>query len=162
MTDVIVGYPGETEEDFGETLDLIERTKPGKVNVTRFSRREHTPAASERDSPDFVKKDRSRIILAIAEGIYRRNNAAWIGKTVPFMVTERRKPGSVLCRTGNYLNIILQENLPPGYRGRARILEDRLYYFTGRLEDNTEIPESRTFQSPEAVLKNISTANTDE
>lgn len=135
MTDVIVGYPGETEEEFGETLDLIERVRPYKVNVTRFSRRDHTPVATVKEFPDFVKKDRSRMVLAIAERIYHRNNAEWIGKNVPFLVTEKRKPGSVLCRTGNYLNIVLKEDLPLGYRGRARIREDMIYYFTGDLLD---------------------------
>ncbi|MEN6609626.1 MAG: tRNA (N(6)-L-threonylcarbamoyladenosine(37)-C(2))-methylthiotransferase [Methanoregulaceae archaeon] len=142
MTDVIVGYPGETEREFGETLDLLERTWPQKVNVTRFSKREHTPVATVQEFPDFVKKDRSRIVLAIAERIYHRSNAEWIGKTVPFIVTEKRKPGSVLCRTGNYLNIVLREDLPLGYRGRARIREDKTYYFTGEfLEEIQGFPE---------------------
>jgi len=137
MTDLIVGYPGETESEFGESLDLLERTRPYKVNVTRFSQREHTPVATAKEYPDFVKKDRSRMVLAVSERIYHGNNAAWIGKTVPFIVTENRKPGSVLCRTENYLNIVLKENLPLGYRGMARVREDRTYYFTGDLMSGT-------------------------
>lgn len=133
MTDVIVGYPAETEREFGETLDLIERTRPYKVNVTRFSKREGTDVAQEKEFPDFVKKDRSRMVLAISEHLYHTNNRDWIGRTVPFIVTENRKPGSVLCRTENYLNIVLRESLPLGYKGAARILKDRTYYFIGEL-----------------------------
>ena len=60
-TDMIVGFCGETEADFSASLDLIRRVKPAKVNVTRYSRRPFTPLATEKDYPDHVKKDRSRI-----------------------------------------------------------------------------------------------------
>jgi MiaB-like tRNA modifying enzyme len=135
MTDIIVGFPGETGEDFEHTLTLARRTTPHKVNVTRFSRREMTDMEYEKEFPDSVKKDRSRILLSCAERGYHLNNAAWIGKTVPFIVTEQRKPGSVISRTPNYLNVVLPGDLPPGYRGLARIREDKTYYFTGDLLD---------------------------
>ena len=57
MTDMIVGFCGETEEEFGESLALIERTRPNKVNITRYSQRPFTPLALEKDFPDSVKKD---------------------------------------------------------------------------------------------------------
>jgi tRNA A37 methylthiotransferase MiaB len=60
ITDVIVGFPGETEEDFRQTLELIRSLQPDKVNVTRFSRRPGTRASKLYDMPDRIKKDRSR------------------------------------------------------------------------------------------------------
>ena len=56
-TDVIVGFPGETGEDFSCSLDLIGRIKPSKVNITRYSARPFTGPFSEKDFPDSLKKD---------------------------------------------------------------------------------------------------------
>ena len=62
---MIVGFPGETKEDFSESLELIERVRPNKVNITRYSQRPFTPLSSKEDFPDWVKKDRSRIMNSL-------------------------------------------------------------------------------------------------
>jgi MiaB/RimO family radical SAM methylthiotransferase len=68
-TDMIVGFPGETDEDFSQSLDLIDRIRPQKVNITRYSARPFTPISSEKDFPDWIKKERSRIMNARAEQV---------------------------------------------------------------------------------------------
>ena len=50
-TDFIVGFPGETDDDFSRSLALIGRTKPAKVNVTRYSQRPFTGPIAENDFP---------------------------------------------------------------------------------------------------------------
>jgi len=60
ITDIIAGFPGETDEHFQESLQLIDRLQPDKVNITRFSARPGTAAALKYDMPDRIKKDRSR------------------------------------------------------------------------------------------------------
>jgi MiaB/RimO family radical SAM methylthiotransferase len=131
MTDMIVGFCGETGEEFGESLALIERIRPNKVNVTRYSRRPFTPLAPEKDFPDSVKKDRSRIMNARAEKIYTEINTPLIGTTVPFVVTEIIRPGSVMGRSPAYLGIVINEDLPAGSEGYARLKKDRKYFFIG-------------------------------
>lgn len=131
MTDMIVGFPGETEEDFSASLDLIRRIRPNKVNVTRYSKRPFTPLSQEKDFPDSVKKDRSRIMLSCVEQVYAEVNRPWLGREVPFIVTETIREGSVMARSPSYLGIVINEDLPAGYEGRAVLKKDRKYFFLG-------------------------------
>ncbi|HRX33344.1 MAG: MiaB/RimO family radical SAM methylthiotransferase [Methanoregulaceae archaeon] len=132
-TDIIVGFPGETDSQFEESVDLVTRLKPNKVNITRYSRRPHTRMAGIRDTLDAIKKDRSRALLRHAEEIYRGINARFIGEKVRILVTEKVKDGSVISRTPAYHNVVIQKDLPIGYEGHAVILEDRMYYLLGSL-----------------------------
>jgi MiaB-like tRNA modifying enzyme len=130
-TDMIAGFCGETEKDFSDSLDLIERVHPNKVNVTRYSPRPFTPISSEKDFPDWVKKDRSRSMHTRAEKIYASVNKGYLEKQVPFVVTETLKKGSVMARSPNYLGIVINEDLPVGYAGQVILKKDRKYFFIG-------------------------------
>ena len=132
-TDMIVGFPGETREDFSKSLELIERVRPSKVNITRYSRRPFTPLFTVKDCPDWVKKDRSRMMNILAEKVYTSINAGCLEKQVPFLVTETIKEGSVMARSPNYVGIVINENLPVGFEGRAILRKDRKYFFIGEL-----------------------------
>jgi MiaB-like tRNA modifying enzyme len=131
-TDMIVGFPGETPEDFSESLELIERVRPNKVNITRYSQRPFTPLSSKEDFPEWVKKDRSRTMNSLAEKVYASINAGCLEKQVAFRVTETIKKGSVMARASNYLGIVINEDLPVGYVGRAILKKDRKYFFIGQ------------------------------
>jgi threonylcarbamoyladenosine tRNA methylthiotransferase CDKAL1 len=132
VTDMIVGFPGETEEDFSESLELIERVCPNKVNITRYSKRPFTPLSPEKDFPDWVKKDRSRSMNTRAEKIYASINGGYLERQVPFVVTESLKKGSVMARSPGYLGIVIKEDLPIGYTGQAILKKDRKYFFLGQ------------------------------
>ncbi len=131
-TDMIVGFPGETKEDFSESLELVDRVRPNKVNITRYSQRPFTPLTSKEDFPDWVKKDRSRIMNSRAEKVYASINAGYLEKQVPFLVTETIRKGSVMARSPEYLGIVINEDLPVGYEGRAILKKDRKYFFIGQ------------------------------
>lgn len=130
-TDVICGYPGETEEEFRETLAFLSRMQPDKVNVTRYSPRPKTPAARHKDMPDRFKKERSRILRAHAEKIARSRNEAWIGKEVLVLITEILRPGSSMGRTRQYQGVVVRGNHPPGSTMVVRLTGERTYYFIG-------------------------------
>jgi threonylcarbamoyladenosine tRNA methylthiotransferase CDKAL1 len=130
-TDMIVGFPGETKHDFSESLELIKRVRPNKVNITRYSQRPLTPMSSKEDFPDWIKKDRSRIMNSCAEQVYASINAGCLERQMPFIVTETIKKGSVMTRTPNYLGIVINEDLPVGYEGQAFLKKDRKYFFIG-------------------------------
>jgi MiaB-like tRNA modifying enzyme len=130
-TDVIVGYPGETEQDFCQTRELISRIRPVKVNVTRYSHRPFTGTSSGPDLPDSVKKERSRDLNVLTGEIYSSNNALLLGTIVPFIVTESIKSGSVMARTPSYQGVVIKEDLPVGYEGKAVLEKDRKYFFIG-------------------------------
>jgi threonylcarbamoyladenosine tRNA methylthiotransferase CDKAL1 len=136
MTDLIPGFPGETEEDVKATIELLYRIKPNKVNITRYSWRPHTSIPRSEDLPDRIKKDRSRLLLKHSTAIYHQLNEQWVGRTVPLVVTERIRKGSVSARTPQYHNVILQEDLPPGFRCHALITGERTYYLTGERRIN--------------------------
>ena len=130
-TDMIVGFCGETDEDFSRSLDLVRRIRPNKVNVTRYSRRPFTSLSHDKDFPDSVKKDRSRLLLACAEEVYAKENARYLGREVPFIVTERIRNGSVMARSPTYQGIVINEDLPCGSVGQAILKKDRKYFFVG-------------------------------
>ena len=86
-TDIIVGFPGETEEDFLETLDLVEKADFEGAFTFVFSKREGTPAAKfEDDTPEEDKKQRLyRLNEKINEG-YLRGSQRFLGETVKVLV----------------------------------------------------------------------------
>ncbi len=114
-TDMIVGFCGETEQDFSASLDLISRVRPNKVNITRYSMRPFTVSASDNGLPDWIKKERSRSMNTLTEKVYASINKKHLDKQVPFIVTESIKKGSVMARSPGYLGIVIHENLPIGY-----------------------------------------------
>jgi MiaB-like tRNA modifying enzyme len=131
-TDMIVGFPGETRQDFSESLDLIGRVRPNKVNITRYSQRPFTSLPSKEDFPEWVKKDRSRLMNSHTEKVYTSINTGYLEKQVPFLVTEKIKTGSVMARSPDYLGIVIDEDLPLGYEGQAILKKDRKYFFIGQ------------------------------
>ncbi|MCM2466959.1 2-methylthioadenine synthetase [Methanoculleus sp. CWC-02] len=132
-SDFITGFPGETDEEFCRTLELLERAAFVKVNITRYSRRLGTPAAALKDLPERIRKDRSRVLLVEANRIYDRYNECWIGRETPVVATEKNAPGSTVCRNPCYLNVVVEEDLPFGFSGSAVITENRRHYVIGKL-----------------------------
>jgi len=131
-TDFIVGFPGETNEDFSRSLSLIDRIRPAKVNVTRYSKRPFTGPFPEKDFPDSVKKDRSRVLNAYAEEQYSLTNQPLVGTKVSCMVTEKLRPGSVMARTDTYTGVVIGEDLTVGSHHAVVLTRDRKYFFMGR------------------------------
>lgn len=106
-TDIIVGFPGETEEDFQETLDVVRRVGFNSVFTFEYSRRTGTPAASMPDQvPHDVVKDRFDRLLELVQEISREKTKEEEGRVRKVLVeeTDEKEPGFVTGRTGkNYL-----------------------------------------------------------
>lgn len=81
-TDVIVGFPGETDEDFQKTLDMIERIGFADVHVFPYSPREGTKAAKMSQIPDYIKTNRAKIAEEYAEKMRRQYLEKQVGKTL--------------------------------------------------------------------------------
>jgi tRNA-2-methylthio-N6-dimethylallyladenosine synthase len=101
-TDIIVGFPGESEADFDATLEMVERVRYDNVFVFRYSRRPGTPAAAmpEQVSED-VKADRNRRLLEVAQRVAAERSAGLTGRTMEVLVdgAARRNPGELAGRT---------------------------------------------------------------
>jgi tRNA-2-methylthio-N6-dimethylallyladenosine synthase len=108
-TDVIVGYPGETEEQFGRTLELLEEIRFDVVHIQGFSPRPRTTAARQ---PDDVappeKKRRINILLDAQRRIAEDANRRWLGRTVDVLV-ERADDGEFSGRTRQNKVVIGQD-----------------------------------------------------
>ena len=86
-TDVIVGFCGETEEQFRSTLDLLEQVRYDQVFAAAYSPRPGTPATHlEDDVPPQVKRRRLNELLERQEAIGLERNEAWLGRVVPVLV----------------------------------------------------------------------------
>lgn len=91
-TDIMVGFPGESEADFLDTLDLVKKVEYDTSFTFIYSIRENTPAANRKDQvPDKVKHERFERLLDVLYPIQEKKNKAYIGKTVPVLVEDISK-----------------------------------------------------------------------
>jgi len=110
VTDMIVGFPGETEEDFELSLKLIRELEFDKVHVARFSPRPFTEAeVMENQVPDSVKKMRSRRMVEIANEVSLKRNLMYIGGRFRGIVSSLDQKGQgVVVRLENYKPTIVK------------------------------------------------------
>ncbi len=108
-TDVITGFPGETDEDHRRTVELIEQLRPNIINVTRFSRRPGTVADTMKGQvPGWVSKERSRELTRSRFRISSEINASKVGRTYTVLIDEKGKGSSVMARTDDYLPVVIK------------------------------------------------------
>lgn len=104
-TDVIVGFPGETEEDFIESMDFINSMKFSKIHVFPYSKREGTKAATfDNQIDEKVKKDRARLLIKLSKKLEIEYMDKFMGKEVSF-IPEVFDNCFVYGHTGNYLYV---------------------------------------------------------
>ncbi|MBO0900657.1 tRNA (N6-isopentenyl adenosine(37)-C2)-methylthiotransferase MiaB [Cellulomonas sp. zg-ZUI22] len=102
-TDVIVGFPGETDEDFEQTLRVVEESRFSSAFTFQYSPRPGTPAADLPDQlPKHVVQERYERLVALQERISAEENAAQVGRTVDVLVAEGegRKDGATARISG--------------------------------------------------------------
>jgi len=105
-TDVIVGFPGETEEEFADTLRFSREIGFARMHVFPFSPRVTTPAAEMPDQiPESVKADRVKRLIALGDELAREYHEAFIGRTVPVLLEERLPDGSMVGYTPEYIHV---------------------------------------------------------
>jgi len=125
-TDVIVGFPGETEEDFQATIDVVERLQFDNAFVFRYSKRKDTPAAEmEEQIPETVKEERNQRLLEIVDRLAKEKTAATVG-TVQKVLCEgpsKRNPRTLSGRTPQNKIVIFEGDVD---RLTGEILEVRV------------------------------------
>ena len=96
-TDLIVGFPGETEADFAETVSLVEAVGFDDAYTFRYSPRDGTPATRLKDAvPDAVAGERLERLVTLVRGIARRKNMALVGSSHEVLVERKAKRGELL------------------------------------------------------------------
>ncbi|MGN1095075.1 MAG: tRNA (N6-isopentenyl adenosine(37)-C2)-methylthiotransferase MiaB [Eubacteriales bacterium] len=100
-TDIIVGFPGETEEDFEDTLSLMREVKYDMIFSFIYSRRTGTPAAEMEQVPDEIKSARMERLLRLQNELLAEKNEAYVGKTLRVLVegTSKNDPKKMSART---------------------------------------------------------------
>ncbi|MHA2311808.1 MAG: tRNA (N(6)-L-threonylcarbamoyladenosine(37)-C(2))-methylthiotransferase [Candidatus Thorarchaeota archaeon] len=114
-TDIIVGFPGETESDFEETVNLLKSIRPEVVNISKYGDRPGTLASRANNKVDTsVKKDRSRQMSSIVSDSVIDINGSWVGWSGEVIATETGTRGGIVCRNFAYKRIILHEEVALG------------------------------------------------
>ena len=99
-TDIIVGFPGETEQDFEDTMDVVEKVQYDSAFTFIYSKRTGTPAAAMEDQvPEEVKAERLDRLMKRQAAIARKKNQARVGTVEKVLVTDRNAHGEILGRS---------------------------------------------------------------
>lgn len=141
-TDIIVGFPGETEEDFQATADLVRQVDYSQVFTFIYSKREGTPAAQmPDDTPREVIQDRfDRLVEIVQESAYRQNQKQ-LGEVVPVLIEGSSKRDTLMVSGRSPRNQSVHAEIPEGVdidqlKGRilpVKVEEALTWYLKGQL-----------------------------
>jgi MiaB-like tRNA modifying enzyme len=131
-TDVIVGFPTETEEDFEMTMNLLRETNPDIVNLSRYSQRPGTDAAEMVQIDVAEVKRRSKIAYELISDISRENNQKWVGWKGQVLFDEEFE-NQVRGRNFAYKPIFVNEEPKIGQISSVEITEATNHSLIGRI-----------------------------
>ena len=131
-TDIIVGFPGESGDQFENSMELMREIEPDVINITRFSRRPGTQAARMGGQiPGWKAKNRSRKMTKLRFDIGSAKLLDKRGATVKALSVERGTKNSTLLRTDNYTTVVVRENLSLGIFYDLDIIDSTDIYLIG-------------------------------
>ena len=130
-TDMIAGFPTEDEEQFQNSLNLINEIKPEILNVSRFWSRPQTKAEEMKQLHGRITKERSRKLFSVFRDTALEKNKSWIGWRGKALVSERGKTGGFCARNFAYKPIILKEENILGEFVDVKITDATYYDFRG-------------------------------
>ncbi|MFX1514165.1 MAG: radical SAM protein, partial [Promethearchaeota archaeon] len=130
-TDIIVGFPNESDQDFLATRQLIRQISPSILNISRFGTRPFTSASAFKNQiPDRIKKSRSRELAKDFLSILKGQNEKWLGHEFRVLIIEKARKKGWISRASNYLQVILSEGQPGEFKD-VKIVETGLTYLVG-------------------------------
>jgi len=107
-TDIIVGYPTETEEDFEKTVNLLKILEPDVVNISKFFPRPKTPAEKLKQLQTEIVNERSKKVHELTKEIVLKKNKKYIGRNLNVFVDEIGREKSYVGRTINYKPVVIK------------------------------------------------------
>jgi tRNA A37 methylthiotransferase MiaB len=136
-TDIICGFPGESEEAFDETLQIITTVKPDVVNISKFSPRPRTSARKLKQLPSQIVKERSKRASALCRKLSFDANTRWIGWIGDVLINEKGKDKTWIGRNYAYKPVVIQEHTATlGTNMRIRIEKAFPSYLLGKHIDS--------------------------
>jgi tRNA A37 methylthiotransferase MiaB len=143
FTDIIVGFCDETDADFKETVEWVQKYRPEKVNISRYSPRPHTKAFSFRNLDSRISVQRSHNLHKVCEQIKIESKQAMIGWKGRAFVSKYTEIGDVLTRTDAYRPVVINgSNLKPGQYVDLEIVAAKPGYFFGKLAEDQPASET--------------------
>ncbi len=127
-SDVICGYPTETEEDFEETMGLCKDIDFDVLNINKFYPRAGTKAALLKPLPSQVLKARTQRLTKLFN---LHSNAKWIGRTSTVLFDEPGKPGTTMGRNDSYKPVVIKGDPPLGEFAKVMITSATRDYLIG-------------------------------
>jgi MiaB-like tRNA modifying enzyme len=131
-TDVIVGFPSETQEDFEKTVNLLKETRPDVVNLSKYSARPGTEAAEWKQIDVSEVKKRSKEIFELINQISLENNQKWIGWRGDVLFDEKTEEG-IKGRNFAYKSIFVDENVEIGQTHTIEITDVTKHSLVGKI-----------------------------
>lgn len=111
-TDIIVGFPGETETEFEETVKFVEENKLAKVHVFPYSERQNTLAAKMDQIPVPIRRKRAKKLQEAADTCRREFIKSQVGKKAEVLWEHSRSAGWQEGMTDNYIKVRIKGNKP--------------------------------------------------
>ena len=136
-TDIIVGFPGETEEEFNDTLDVVKKVKFEQIYMFIYSRRVGTVADKmENQIEENIKHERFNKLKKMAESIIEEKNKNYIGKTLQVLVEGKSKTNNNIytgrTETNKVVNFEGEEDLV-GKILPIEIISEHMWYLKGKI-----------------------------
>ncbi|RAP53213.1 MAG: threonylcarbamoyladenosine tRNA methylthiotransferase [Methanosphaera sp. rholeuAM270] len=108
-TDIIIGYPTETEEDFLQTLDLLYEIKPDIIHISKYMHRPGAKSNSLKEIEHKIMKERSHRINEVKTEVMLENNKALEGTLQKVLITSKGSSGGFVGYTNSYKNVIVDD-----------------------------------------------------
>ena len=122
-TDIICGFPGETKEQFSDSLSLIKEIKPDVLNVSRFRLRKGTDAEKMEQLAGDVIKERSGLLSGVFDWIAYEQNKKWRNWEGNIIIDEKGKNGSFIGRNLAYKPVIVNGDFKVGDVVKVRVTD---------------------------------------
>lgn len=126
-TDIIIGYPTETEEDFQQTLDLLYEIKPDIIHISKYMHRPGAKSSSLKEIDHKIMKERSHRINKVKTEVMLENNKGYEGSIQNVLITGEGSSGGFVGYTNSYKNVIV-EDVEIGTFVDVRIVEGKRTY----------------------------------
>jgi len=133
-TDIIAGFPSESEEQFENSINLLQTIRPDIVNITRYSARPYTKAKQYPNRiPTDIVKQRSKKITEICLSISKEINLSYIGKRVTALILRKENNKSYIGRAENYKPVMIHDEVSLGHFYPIEIIDATPTHFVGNL-----------------------------
>ena len=108
-TDIIVGYPTESEEDFNQTVELLREIKPSLIHLSKYQHRIGAISSSLTEIPPQIMKKRSKFLSKIKEEITEEENQELVNSIQNVLVVEKGSKGGYIAKTNSYIPVIVDD-----------------------------------------------------